>query len=175
MSQNPFHAVSRDLHADSQELRECFHGLSTFEHQEIICATVLILFQSLSLPHTLYFELMFFKSCYWERVDSRSKWKHGSVAGIFLKGGHTRCSPDSRVDLHAVFYSMSQRKAHNGRGLSRAPQDPLATPLKQNFLFLSSCKKWIWKGSVRLLGHVGCVPVHFPFVWHVRVWDPTKL
>ena len=42
----------------------------------------------------------------------------------FLKGGHTRCSPDSRVDLHAVFYSMSQRKAHKGRGLSRAPQEP---------------------------------------------------
>ena len=144
MSQNPFHAVSRDLHADSQELRECFHGLSTFEHQEIICATVLILFQSLSLPHTLYFEPMFFKSCYWrgkgwlkKQMETRERSRD------FLKGGHTRCSPDSRGDLHAVFYSMSQRKAHKGRGLSRAPQDPLATPLKQNFLFISSCKKWI--------------------------------
>ena len=128
MSQNPFHAVSRDLHAGSQELRECFHGLSTFEHQEIICATVLILFQSLSLPHTLYFEPMFFKSCYWERVDSRSKWKHGSVAGIFQRGIPTGVHQILVSTSTLCFTQCHKERLTKGEGCYEHPRTPWPHP-----------------------------------------------
>lgn len=128
MSQNPFHAVSRDLHAGSQELRECFHGLSTFEHQETICATVLILFQSLSLPHTLYFEPMFFKSCYWERVDSRSKWKHGSVAGIFQRGIPTGVHQILVSTSTLCFTRCHKERLTKGEGCHEHPRTPWPHP-----------------------------------------------
>lgn len=47
----------------------------------------------------------------------------------FLKGGHTRCSPDSRVDLHAVFYSMGSQRERVVTSIPGPPGHTLETKL----------------------------------------------